>query len=215
MRKNETKREKMVKKTNVKRHSGSVSRSGKRAVRKAALAKKHPVSISRRSKRFNKAAAAAARAAARQAVSQTVQAQKAVKAHKAEAPKHITNMKFVNSLLENEMLTNFLTRNVGRHAMDIIKQLNQPKTDDKLAVDLEIKVNEVRRVLNVLDGYGVARYDTHKNAKGWLTFNWYVDTSKLTELNDRLALQSTENDFSCRRTATISSSARSATSRRR
>lgn len=114
---------------------------------------------------------------------------------RGEQPKHICNMKFVNTLLKNELLVGFLVKNIGRHAIDIIKSLNLPKTDDKLAGDLDIKVNEVRRVLNVMDGYGITRYDTHKNTKGWLTFNWYVDTSKLNELNEKLAAQGTENDF--------------------
>lgn len=114
---------------------------------------------------------------------------------RVEQPKHICNMKFVNTLLKNELLVGFLVKNIGRHAIDIIKSLNLPKTDDKLAGDLDIKVNEVRRVLNVMDGYGITRYDTHKNTKGWLTFSWYVDTSKLNELNEKLAAQGTENDF--------------------
>ncbi|MGC8533770.1 MAG: hypothetical protein ACP5MV_04060, partial [Candidatus Parvarchaeum sp.] len=52
-----------------------------------------------------------------------------------------------------------------------------PKTDDALANELSVKVNEVRRVLNLLSGYGITKYDTEKDSKGWLTFNWYVDYS--------------------------------------
>ena len=64
------------------------------------------------------------------------------------------------TLLENEAFVEFIAKNVGKKAINIIKLLHLPQTDDKLAADLSVKINEVRRILNVLDSYGVARYDT-------------------------------------------------------
>ena len=89
----------------------------------------------------------------------------------------------VDGLLENAVFADFISKNVGKKAINVIKLLNAPQTDEKIAADLDVKINEVRRILNVLDSYGVARYDTNKDSKGWLTFKWYLDGEKLTELH--------------------------------
>jgi transcription factor E len=110
----------------------------------------------------------------------------------------------VEVLLANTLFSEFISRNVGKKAINIIRMLNIPQTDEKLAADLNIKINEVRRILNVLDTYGVARYDTNKDSKGWLTFRWYLNTGKLTDLSLEIAskkdgtafkLQDDCNDF--------------------
>jgi hypothetical protein len=64
-----------------------------------------------------------------------------------------------------------------------------------LAADLSVKINEVRRILNVLDTYGVARYDTNKDNKGWLTFKWYLDSEKLGELSQSIENSRSENGY--------------------
>ncbi len=89
----------------------------------------------------------------------------------------------VEGLLDNAVFADFISKNIGKKAISVIKMLNEPQTDEKIAADLNVKINEVRRVLNVLDSYGVARYDTNKDSKGWLTFKWYLDGEKLTELH--------------------------------
>ncbi len=101
----------------------------------------------------------------------------------------------VDGLLENELFAEFVSRNVGKKAINIIKLLNTPQTDEKLAADLAVKINEVRRILNVLDSYGVARYDTNKDSKGWLTFKWYLDTEKLGELHKSVIEAKPENAY--------------------
>ncbi|MGC8629245.1 MAG: hypothetical protein ACP5T4_03495 [Candidatus Micrarchaeia archaeon] len=95
-------------------------------------------------------------------------------------------MEIVRSTLENDKFVEFITSNVGRYAIEVMKRLGTPKTDDVLAAELNVKVNEVRRVLNLLGGYGIAKYDTNKDKKGWLTFSWYIDTEKLTEFATKL-----------------------------
>jgi len=99
------------------------------------------------------------------------------------------------TLLENEAFVEFIAKNVGKKAINIIKLLHLPQTDDKLAADLSVKINEVRRILNVLDSYGVARYDTNKDSKGWLTFKWYLDTGKLAELNQEVMTRKPESAY--------------------
>jgi transcription initiation factor TFIIE subunit alpha len=89
----------------------------------------------------------------------------------------------VEVLLANDIFADFISKNVGKKAINIIRMLHTQQTDEKIAADLNLKINEVRRILNVLDSYGVARYDTSKDSKGWLTFNWYLNSMKLSELN--------------------------------
>jgi len=88
----------------------------------------------------------------------------------------------INEILTNNSVVEFLTKNVGKYAIEVMKRLSVPKTDDELAEELGVKVNEVRRVLNTLGGFGVTRYNTNKDSKGWLTFSWYIDQEKLKEL---------------------------------
>jgi transcription factor E len=101
----------------------------------------------------------------------------------------------IEGLLENTAFSEFISKNVGKKAISIIKMLTSPQTDDKLAADLAVKINEVRRILNVLDSYGVARYDTNKDSKGWLTFKWYLDGEKLTELHQTVLTAKPEDGF--------------------
>jgi transcription factor E len=101
----------------------------------------------------------------------------------------------VEGLLDNAVFADFISKNVGKKAINVIKMLNTPLTDEKIAADLEVKINEVRRILNVLDSYGVARYDTNKDSKGWLTFKWYLDVEKLEELHQSAITSKPENSF--------------------
>ena len=90
----------------------------------------------------------------------------------------------VNALLENVVFSEFISKNIGKKAINVAKMLPDYPTDEKLAAALGIKINEVRRILNVLDSYGIARYDANKDSKGWLTFVWHIDADKLEELHN-------------------------------
>ena len=43
-----------------------------------------------------------------------------------------------------------------------------------------MKINAIRRILNIMQGYGITNYYISKNTKGWLSFAWYINTSKLS-----------------------------------
>ena len=106
---------------------------------------------------------------------------------------------------DNPVFSEYMNKNVGSHAIAIVENLNESsQTDDKLSAKLNIKVNEVRRMLNVLNTYSVTRYDINKDNKGWLTFKWYLDREKLKLLTETVAqnssnggmhLQENCNDF--------------------
>lgn len=101
----------------------------------------------------------------------------------------------IDGLLDNVVFADFISKNVGKKAINVIKMLHSPQTDEKIAADLSVKINEIRRILNVLDSYGVARYDTNKDNKGWLTFKWYLDGEKLTELHQNTLSNKHENAY--------------------
>lgn len=101
------------------------------------------------------------------------------------------NAEAIRSVLKESMFSEYISKTVGRQANEILWALaTQPETDDGLVQKLNLKLNEVRRMLNFLNGYGVVRYNTNKDKKGWLTFEWYLDSSVLlgfsAELSARL-----------------------------
>jgi transcription initiation factor IIE alpha subunit len=85
----------------------------------------------------------------------------------------------LNSLLSNEGAVEYLKKNVSKMAVDVIGMLVTPKTDEYLAEQLGTKINAIRRILNIMQGYGITNYYISKNTKGWLSFAWYINTSKL------------------------------------
>ncbi|MDE1869744.1 MAG: hypothetical protein KGH71_02035 [Candidatus Micrarchaeota archaeon] len=101
----------------------------------------------------------------------------------------------IGAVVSNEHFSNHVSRSVGKRAKEIIQLLAEPQTDDAVAEKLGIKINEVRRMLNTLNTYGVTRYNVNKDSKGWLTFKWYIDANKLTELKEQIVLRSGEGSY--------------------
>lgn len=85
----------------------------------------------------------------------------------------------IEQLLGNERAAEYLRKNVSKLAIDVVGMLNVPKTDEFLAEQLGMKINAIRRILNIMQGYGITNYYISKNTKGWLSFAWYINTSKL------------------------------------
>ena len=85
----------------------------------------------------------------------------------------------LDKLLTNERATEYLKKNVSKIAVDVVGMLVTPKTDEFLAEQLGIKINAIRRILNIMQGYGITNYYISKNTKGWLSFAWYINTNKL------------------------------------
>jgi len=85
----------------------------------------------------------------------------------------------LDRLLSNERAVEYLKKNVSKMAVDVIGMLVTPKTDEFLAEQMGTKINAIRRILNIMQGYGITNYYISKNTKGWLSFAWYINTSKL------------------------------------
>jgi transcription initiation factor IIE alpha subunit len=85
----------------------------------------------------------------------------------------------IDNLLVDAKAIEYLTRNVSKRAVDVINMLGAPETDEGLAERLEMKINAVRRILNIMHGYGLTNYYVSKNINGWLSFSWYVNANKV------------------------------------
>ncbi|MDE1761944.1 MAG: hypothetical protein KGH59_00985 [Candidatus Micrarchaeota archaeon] len=101
----------------------------------------------------------------------------------------------IESVIGDDHFNNHISRSVGKRAREIIQLLATPQTDDAIAEKLEIKINEVRRMLNTLNTFGVTRYNVNKDSKGWLTFKWYIDANKLTELKNDIMVRSVDAGY--------------------
>jgi transcription factor E len=101
----------------------------------------------------------------------------------------------VSEIVAKASFSEFLSQNIGKRAVEIINVIRNPQTDEEIAAALGMKINEARRILNVLSSYGVARYDANKDSKGWLTFEWYLDTEKLGELDNMIANRKPEGAY--------------------
>jgi transcription initiation factor TFIIE subunit alpha len=109
----------------------------------------------------------------------------------------------IEELLANEEASNYLKKNVSRRTMEVISMLETPKTDEFIAEQLDTKVNTVRRVLNIMQGYGLTNYYISKNSNGWLSFAWYINVNKvgqffnyIKEINaNKIVINSECNDY--------------------
>lgn len=173
------------------RKSTSSVRAAK--AKKGHVRKKVQRKFARPVKKVRASDAGAARKAARKAQDKAREKFKAAEALAAEKNK-VARIR-TNEILERATFAEFISQNVGKRAVDVLKLIHSPQTDESVAAELSMKINEVRRILNVLNGYGVARYDTNKDNKGWLTFKWHVDVEKLVALNTTVDEKKPENAY--------------------
>ncbi len=97
------------------------------------------------------------------------------------------NLADARNIIANDTFHEYISKNVGSRANDILIELSYgPSVDEKMAEKLNIKLNEARRMLNLLNNYGIIRYLVDKDKKGWLTFRWYIDSGSVTEFNKKI-----------------------------
>lgn len=108
---------------------------------------------------------------------------------------NVADFTTISEAMNDENLSNYVARGIGKRAKEIITLLATPQTDDLIAQKLDIKINEVRRMLNMLNTYGVARYNVNKDSRGWLTFKWYIDANKLEEMRSDLLAKSGQGSY--------------------
>ncbi len=99
--------------------------------------------------------------------------------HKEKAPASLINQEaagLVKKALVDNLFVEYISKNVGSQANDILTVLSKgPMKDEMLAETVSMKLNEVRRILNLLNKHGIVRYDVKRDSSGWLSFEWHVD----------------------------------------
>ena len=112
----------------------------------------------------------------------------------------IDSKKVIMDITTNEAVMDYLRKNVSKRTEEVLKALATTKTDEQIAAELDIKINTVRRILNILHGYGVTNYSTVKNSKGWLSFLWSINLKKIDEFynyvnkDDKISLITNDSD---------------------
>ena len=102
----------------------------------------------------------------------------------------IEDTKQAATLLENRAFTQHITSKVGPIAPEILRELvKSPKTDEDIATQLNIKVNDIRRSLNLMNGYSIVKYDVNKDNKGWLIFKWRLNNERLEDYINKVELE--------------------------
>ena len=89
--------------------------------------------------------------------------------------------KIISEIVMDNDISEYLKKNVSKKAIEIIELLSTPRTDEYITDALEIKINAVRRILNILQGYGITNYNISKNVDGWLSFEWYINAGKAAQ----------------------------------
>lgn len=90
----------------------------------------------------------------------------------------------IESIMQNELIISYLNKNVSKRASEVLGLLETPKTDEQIAEILDMKINGVRRILNIMQGYGITNYNISKNVDGWLSFSWYINNNKIDQFFD-------------------------------
>ena len=192
----------MPKNNNNKRRVSAAKKAARRPAKTSAKPKARPrANISKKAVAKGTAKVTAPRTKAKVAPPKAP-AEPSKKVNRSIMPPDVVKRE-IETLLANEKVNEYLKRNVSKTAIDILYMLTSPKTDEHLAEQLGFKINAIRRILNIMQGYGITNYYVSKNTKGWLSFAWYVNTAKLNQFlevvnsaeRENAVINSTCNDY--------------------
>lgn len=121
--------------------------------------------------------------AAKQQVKRIASATSTQRKRKAKISVNIPSVedsrKVLNIISSNSVAVNYITKNISKRVMDVLNLLETPTSDEEIAQTLDMKINAVRRILNIAQEYGITNYYVTKNTNGWLSFAWYINANKL------------------------------------
>lgn len=90
------------------------------------------------------------------------------------------------SVVDFLTVENFINTIAGENAIELIRMCHKKKcgvTDETIAKRLDLKVTEIRTILNRLHYRGIVCYDKTKNKKtGWYSYTWAIKTKRIAEL---------------------------------
>lgn len=93
----------------------------------------------------------------------------------------------LNIISSNQEAVNYITKNISKRVLDVLNLLEEPMSDEEIAQTLDLKINAVRRILNIAQEYGITNYYVTKNTNGWLSFAWYINANKLPYFLDYIS----------------------------
>ncbi|OYT26986.1 MAG: hypothetical protein B6U97_02665 [Candidatus Altiarchaeales archaeon ex4484_96] len=112
--------------------------------------------------------------------------------------------------MDSKLINEILAKSMSSDHVHIIDRLSEPKRDEEIAAELNMKETTIRTLLNDLHGEGLVEYKRTKNKRtGWYTYTWnkrndkidnYVRTQlnlKLGKLNDKLDKEENSTILSC------------------
>jgi len=112
--------------------------------------------------------------------------------------------------MDSKLIKDILARSMSNDHVYIINKLSEPKRDEEIATELNMKETTVRTLLNDLHGEGLVDYKRTKNKKtGWYTYTWNKRDEKISnyvvdhlslelqKLNDRLDREENGTILAC------------------
>lgn len=102
--------------------------------------------------------------------------------------------------MEDDLAANILSESMSIDHVTIIKRLSEPKRDEEIAAELNVKETVIRTLLNDLHLKSLVEYERTKNKKtGWYTYLWKKREDKISEyiqsyLQNRLDVLSADLD---------------------
>ncbi len=105
-------------------------------------------------------------------------------AMKTTSPK-VSVKREVEKLLKDEKIKNELLKLGGERTLEVMKLLTKYSEDEEIADKLNVKVSDVRAVLNKLNEAGIATYERTKDPEtGWYYYHWSIHPNKVREWYD-------------------------------
>ena len=99
----------------------------------------------------------------------------------------------VSEKLQDNLFSQHIDTKAGSKSSDILRILSKnQKSDEDIATQLNMKVNDVRRSLNIMNSYSIVKYDVRKDNKGWLMFIWKINGEKLNDYISNINKNMTE-----------------------
>ncbi|MFH1779831.1 MAG: hypothetical protein ABH803_01655 [Candidatus Micrarchaeota archaeon] len=73
----------------------------------------------------------------------------------------------------------FVSEVAGKQGWQVVTAIGDGATDETIEKGTQIKMAEIRHVLNVLHNHGIVEYSRVKNMEtGWFTYTWSVNTDR-------------------------------------
>ncbi len=94
-------------------------------------------------------------------------------------------MKNVSALLKDDQIKTELMRVGGKRTLDVLNLLMKHSEDEEIAKKMNVKVSDVRAVLNKLNQEGIVYYERTKDPDtGWYYYKWKIDPHKMRNWYD-------------------------------